>query len=206
MASQESIGQERQPPAPHIDDDILDLYASGSNSLESLSAIEEHLLTCPDCQTRLIAADEFIGLFRAAATQPDARPLSLRQRLFKARWIGAAAVVAAVFFLIFVGFPKSSMMPATVFMQSLRGPEAVAAITAGKPVRLVFDLTPAGAVGDYEVRIVNLLGTQVLAMPVESSNGHLSVLIRKLGVGSYWARVYRKANSEPIAEYGLRAE
>jgi hypothetical protein len=98
------------------------------------------------------------------------------------------------------------MMPATVFMRSLRGPEAVAAITAGKPVRLVFDLTPTGAVRDYEVRVVDLLGTQVLAIPVEFNNGQLSVLIRTLGVGSYWARVYRRANSELIAEYGLRAE
>jgi hypothetical protein len=192
--------------APHIDDDVLDRYASGSLRPELLAAIEEHLLTCPDCQTRLIATDEFIELFRAAATQPDARPQPFWRRLFNARWIAAAAVVAAVLFLVFVEFPKPLMVPATVFMQSLRGPEAVTAITAGKPVRLVFDLTPAGDVRDYEVRIVNPLGTQVLAIPAESSNGQLSVLIRKLGVGSYWARIYRRANSELIAEYGLRAE
>jgi hypothetical protein len=192
--------------APHIDEDVLDRYASGSLRPELLAAIEEHLLTCPDCQTRLIAVDEFIGLFRAAATQPDARPQPAWQRLFNARWIGAAAVVAAVLALVFVEFPRPRMMPATVFMQSLRGPEAVAAVTAGKPVRLVFDLTPTGAVRDYEVQIVDLLGTQVLAIPVEFNNGQLSVLIPKLGVGSYWARIYRRANSELIAEYGLRAE
>jgi hypothetical protein len=192
--------------APHIDDDVLDQYASGSLRPELLAAIEEHLLTCPDCQTRLIAMDEFMGLFRAAATQPDARPQPFWQRLFNARWIGAAAVVAAVLSLLFVEFPKPPMMPAMVFMQSLRGPEAVAAITAGKPVRLVFDLTPTGDVRDYEVRIVNLLGAQVLAVPMEFNNGQLSVLIRKLGAGSYWARIYRRANSELIAEYGLRAE
>jgi anti-sigma factor RsiW len=192
--------------APHIDDDVLDQYASGSLRPELLAGIEEHLLTCPDCQTRLISTDEFIGLFRTAATQPDARPQPLWQRLFNVRWIGTAVVVAAVFSFIFVQFPKPPMMPATVFMQSLRGPEAVAAITAGKPVRLVFDLTPTGAVRDYEVRVVDLLGTQVLAIPVEFNNGQLSVLIRTLGVGSYWARVFRRANSELIAEYGLRAE
>jgi hypothetical protein len=192
--------------APHIDDDVLDRYASGSVRPELLAAIEEHLLTCPDCQTRLIAVDEFIGLFRAAATQPDARPQPFWRRLFNARWIGAVAVVAAVLSLIFVEFPRPRLMPATVFMQSLRGPEAVATITAGNPVRLVFDFTPAGDARDYEVRVVNLLGTQVLAIPLESNNGQLSVLIRKLGVGSYWARIYRRANSELIAEYGLRAE
>jgi len=192
--------------APHIDDDVLEQYASGSLGPELLAAIEEHLLTCPDCQTRLIAVDEFIGLFRAAAMQPDARPRPLWQRLFNARWTVAFAVVAAVFFLIFLEFRKPPMTPATVFMQSLRGPEAVAAITAGKPIRLVFDLTPTGAARDYEVQVVNLLGTQVLAIPPEFHNGHLSVVIRKLAFGSYWVRIYRRANSEPIAEYGLRTE
>jgi len=192
--------------APHIDDDVLEQYALGSLGPELLAAIEEHLLTCRDCQTRLIAVDEFIGLFRAAAVQPDARPRPLWQRLFNFRWTAAFAVAAAVCFLIFLEFRKPPMTPATVFMQSLRGPEAVAAITAGKPVRLVFDLTPTGAARDYEVRVVNPLGTQVLAIPVEFNNGHLSVLIEKLGVGSYWVRIYNRANSEPIAEYGLRTE
>ena len=122
--------------APHIDDDVLDRYASESLRPELLAATEEHLLTCSDCQTRLIAVDEFIGLFRAAATQTDARPQPLRQRLFHARWIGAAAVVAAVFSLVFIELPKPSIIPATVFMHSLRGPEAVVPITAGKPVGL----------------------------------------------------------------------
>jgi hypothetical protein len=192
--------------APHIDDDVLDQYASESLRLELLAATEEHLLTCPDCQTRLMAVDEFVGLFRAAATQPDARPQPLWQRLFHARWIGAAAVVAAVFSLIFIELPKPPIAPATVFMQSLRGPEAVVPVTAGKPVRLVFDLTPTGDVRDYQVQVVNLLGIQVLAIPVELKNGELSALLQKLGAGSYWARIYRKGNSEPIAEYGLRAE
>jgi hypothetical protein len=190
----------------HIDDDFLDRYASESLRPELLAATEEHLLTCSDCQTRLIAVDEFIGLFRAAATQPDARPQPLRQRLFHARWIGAAAVVAAVFSLVFIEFPKPAIIPATVFMHSLRGPEAVVPITAGKPVRLIFDLTPAGDIRDYEVQIVNLLGTQVLASPVEFNHGQVSVLLQKLGAGSYWARIYQRGNSEPIAEYGLRAE
>ena len=194
--------------APHIDDDVLEQYAMGSVGTESLPAIEEHLLTCPDCQARLIQVDEFIGLFRAAATQLDARPQPLWRRLFHVRWIGAfvAAVVAAGLLLIFVDSRKPPVMPATVLMQSLRGPEAATAIPAGKPVRLVFDVTPAGDARDYEVRVVDLLGNQIFAIPVEINQGHLSVLIRKLGLGSYWVRIYRGANSEPIAEYGLKTE
>jgi anti-sigma factor RsiW len=194
--------------APHIDDELLDRYASGSLSGELLPALEEHLLSCPHCQTRLTQADEFVALFRQAATQPDARPQPLFRRLFNVRvliWMGAAAAVAAVFALMSADLRKPPAISATVFMRTLRGPESAAAVTPGKPVRLVFDLTPAGAAGDYEIRIVDLLGKPVLAIPAEFSDGHLSVLIRKPKSGSYWVRVYRKASNELIAEYGLRA-
>jgi anti-sigma factor RsiW len=196
-------------PQPHIDEELLDQYALGSLGRELLPAVEEHLLVCPDCQTRLAAADEFLGLFRVAATLPDARRRTFPSRLFSARvltWAGAAAMVVTVFFLMSGAFRQSPVAPAMVFMHGLRGPEAAAAIPAGKPARLVFDLTPTGTAQDYEVRIVNLLGTQVLAAPVELSDGHLSILIRKPKFGSYWVRVYRKANRELIAEFGLRAE
>jgi len=134
---------------------------------------------CSHCQTLLIALDQFAWLFRAAATQPDARLRPLSRRLFNARvlaWTGAAAMVAAVFSLIFVEFRKSPVAPAMVFMHALRGPEAAAAISVVKPARLVFDLTPTGTGRDYDVRIVNLLGTQVLAIPVEFNDGHLNIL------------------------------
>lgn len=196
-------------PAPHIDDEILDRYVSGSLQGDLLAATEEHWLACPHCQNRLIAADEFVGLFRAAATQPDARPQSIWSRLFNVRllgWTGAAAVFATVLFLISVEFRKSPVAIATVSMQALRGPEAAPVVAAGKPARLVFDVAPAGTARDYQIQIVNPLGTQVLASPAESNEGHLSLLVQKLDFGSYWVRIYRGANRELIAEYGLRAE
>ncbi len=196
-------------PDPHIDDELLDQYALGSPRRELLPAIEEHLLVCHDCQTRLASADEFLWLFRATAAQPDARRRPFLRRLFNARvltWAGAAAMVVAGFFLMSGEFRQLPMAPAMVFMHALRGPEAAAAISAGKPARLVFDLTPTGTAQDYEVQIVNLLGTQVLLAPVEFNDGHISILIRKPKLGSYWVRVYQRAKRELIAEYGLRAE
>jgi hypothetical protein len=193
----------------HIDDEILDRYASGSLHGELLAAVEEHWLACPRCQSRLIEADEFIGLFRAVARQPDARPQSIWSRLFSNRllgWTGAAAVFASVLLFISVEFRKAPVAIATVSMQALRGPEAVPAIAAGKPARLVFDLLPAGTAQDYQIQIVNALGTQVLSSPAESNDGHLSLLVRKIEFGSYWVRIYRTDTRELIAEYALRAE
>jgi len=188
--------------APHIDDDLLDQFAFRLLRPELPAPFGEYLLICPHCQTRLIALDQFAWLFRAAATQPDARPRPLSRRLFNARiltWTGAAAMVAAVFSLIFVKFRKSPVAPATVLMHALRGPEAAAAISVGNPARLVFDLTPTGTGRDYEVRIVNLLGTQVLAIPVEFNDAHLNILIKKLVEAKVWThgvRIYGRANSD----------
>jgi len=197
-------------PAPqHIEDEILDRYASGSLQGDLRAAVEEHWLACPRCQSRLVEADEFVALFRAAATQADARPQSIWSRLLAVRplgWTGAAAVVASVLLLVSTEFRKSPVPVATVAMQAARGPEAAPAIAAGKPARLVFDLVPDGTARDYQIQIVNPLGAEVLSSPAQSNGGRLSLLVRKLEPGSYWVRIHRGANHELLAEYGLRVE
>jgi hypothetical protein len=97
------------------------------------------------------------------------------------------------------------MAPATVLMQSLRGPDAPAQVAAGRPALLVFDLVPSPGVNEYEARIVNPVGVEILAAKVSSKDGRLAVLVERLPPGSYWVRVFRSDNREPIAEYGLRA-
>ena len=191
----------------HIDDELLDRYASGTAPAEMLGSMEEHLLVCLQCQDRLAAADEFVRLFRSAATQPDARPQPFYRRILKVRvlaWAGAAAMMAAAFFAVSTLSRRAPMAPATVFLHALRGPEAKVNASAGRPLRLAFDLTPEGPARDYEVQIVNPLGDQVLASPAESRDGHLSIFVRKLPAGSYWVRLYRRGSHQLLAEYGLQ--
>jgi hypothetical protein len=194
-------------PYMHIEDDLLDQYAIGTLAQERLAGVEEHLLICEACQSRLLASDEFAMLFRVTAVQPDAR-LQRGWRMFwnhrAASWTVAAAVFAA---LLLVGGPfRKPAAPATVFMQSLRGPDAPAQVTAGRAALLVFDLVPTTGVKDYQARIVNPVGTQILAAAVSSKDGHLAVLVDRLPPGSYWVRVFRTDSPDPIAEYGLRAK
>jgi anti-sigma factor RsiW len=63
---------------PHISDDLLDLYAIGTLSTASVAELEEHLLVCEMCRERLRESDEFAGLFRQAATLPEAGPPARR--------------------------------------------------------------------------------------------------------------------------------
>ena len=71
-------------PAPHIEENVLDRYAMGTLPGESIPKVEEHLLDCFFCQSRLVQTDEFLVYFRAAATQLDLRPVPLWQRLLNA--------------------------------------------------------------------------------------------------------------------------
>lgn len=195
-------------PAPHISDELLDQYALGTLPEERVAVVEEHLLSCEPCQSRLDASDEFAMLFRAASVQPDARPERSWRTFWNHRaasWTAAAAAMLAILLVVAGPFGKPPMAPATVLMQSLRGPEAPPHVAAGQPALLVFDIVPTAGVNDYEARIVNPLGVEILVAEVSFKDGRLAVLVDRLPRGSYWVRVFRTNNREPIAEYGLRA-
>jgi hypothetical protein len=195
-------------PAQHVNDDILDQYAIGTLPEERVAGVEEHLLVCQACQSRLDASDEFAMLFRAASVQPDARPRRGWQAFWNHRALTctvASAAMLAILLLVAGPFRKPPMAPVTVLMQSLRGPDAPAQVGAGRPALLVFDLVPSPGLNDYEARIVNPVGVEILAAKVSSKDGRLAVHVERLPPGSYWLRIFRSDDHEPIAEYGLRA-
>jgi hypothetical protein len=192
-------------PQEHINDEQLDLYAAGSIPAEDLPQVEEHLLLCESCRTRLSRADEFAALFRQAAALPGARA---RMRwLTSWRWRTAAGfAAAAVVTVMFVASRReqSAVLPAIVSMQSLRGPEAPARIEAGRAAILVFDIE-AQRDGGYEARIVDPEGKEVLHPRTQLRDGHLAIAVERLSKGSYWVRVYRTGGRDAVAEYGLEA-
>ena len=191
-------------PQPHINDDDLDLYALGCLSAEALPGVEEHFLICEACQSRLRLSDEFTALFRRAAAQPDARPTSHWERFWRrpvARAAAAAAMAAVL--LVVTRREGSQLAPAIVSMESLRGPEAPARVDAGRPAILVFDIeisTPRS----YEARLVDRQGNELQKPRTAAQDGRLAVPLEGLPKGSYWIRVYRAEERDPIAEYGLR--
>src|SRR5262245_7278701 len=124
----------------HISDEALERYAMGT-LVDSVGEIEEHLLDCPSCQDRLVEADEFLALFRIAAAQADAREVPWWRGIWMQRKIAPAAVTAAAaVLLIFLNVRAPHAIPgtpATVMMESMRGPESSAHITSGRPYLLM---------------------------------------------------------------------
>jgi hypothetical protein len=197
-------------PASHIEEDLLDQYAMATLPEGLVAEVEEHLLICSFCQKRLVETDEFLTIFREAANQMGARPARQPRRFWPSRaiaWASAAAAVAALLaFLISTERHDAKPPPATLFMQSLRGPGAAAHIVSDRPYRLVFDL-PVQTTVDYKVDIVDEVGNRILTIRAEVRNGQLLVPLEKLERGSYWVRVFRaQPDKQLVAEYGLRSD
>src|SRR6266567_1564697 len=120
-------GEPTKMSSLHIEEVEMDRYAMGVLSEPLLPAFEEHLLGCSTCQSRLSATDDFVRIFRAAATQLETRPVPFWSRILRARgvlWAGAAALAALSLVFVETQPRNPSMPPAMVLMQSLRGPEA----------------------------------------------------------------------------------
>lgn len=58
--------------ADHVVDDLLEAYALDTLAVESLAYVEEHLLVCEDCRSRLQAIDEFVTGFQAMSRKRTA--------------------------------------------------------------------------------------------------------------------------------------
>jgi Putative zinc-finger len=196
-------------PMAHIEEDLLDRYAMGALSGDTVQRVEEHLLSCKLCQARLVETDEFLAVFSEAATQPDARPTRRWTELILSRtalWAGAALAGLTVFLAVQMRH-EATQPTATVLMQSFRGAELEARMASGKPVVLAFDLTVQAPAADYQIEVVDTAGNEVLKTRPELKDGRLTGLITKLASGSYWVRVYRiRPATELVAEYGLEAQ
>jgi hypothetical protein len=68
----------RTEPALHLSEDTTELYALRRLSLEELSSVEGHIITCADCQDAVIRAAAFAGIIRQALHQltEELRPIS----------------------------------------------------------------------------------------------------------------------------------
>jgi anti-sigma factor RsiW len=196
--------------SPHIEENLLERYAMGPLPEQILAVLEEHLLVCPDCQSRLVRLDEFVAAFREVASKIQSRPArgwTPLRRFPRLAWAVPAAALAAALLLMIFKPGTTPAAPAIVHMQALRGPEALARIAAGQPALLVFDVPETGAPVKYEVEVVDPNGAPVLTVESESHAGQLSVPVRKLGRGSYWVRVYQHLPGRRLLEeYALRVK
>ncbi len=198
-------------PTPHIDENVLDRYAMGTLPGAAIPQVEEHLLSCSFCQSRLVETDDFLTHFRAAVTQVELHTAPFWRRFLNAQrfiWGGSAVLAAGLVLLLVTGEPRlNKPEPAMVLMQSLRGPEEQAQIAKGSPSLLIFDLPMASTHPSYEVEVVDTAGKQILKGQGIVKDDRLAFPIQKLAPAGYWVRIYQKQPARAlVAEYGLQAK
>jgi hypothetical protein len=192
----------------HVEEDRLEQYAIGRLSAAFIPEVEEHLLICTTCQSRLVELDEFVHTFRSAVTQLETRlPFWKRAPgLLFMRVAGPIALLAIAIGLVEVSHRSPNLPAAVVLMQSLRGTDAGARIAAEKPAILVFDMPLPPPPEQCRMEIVNLNGTKVLETGTMLHEGRLAGSVRGLARGTYWVRLYRREDNELLSEFSLKTD
>jgi anti-sigma factor RsiW len=62
----------------HISDDLLEAYAVGRASEADVACLEEHMLVCEPCRSRLVAMESFVSLLRGALEAEERRSARVR--------------------------------------------------------------------------------------------------------------------------------
>lgn len=204
---------------PHLDEGQLEHYSMGTLPVGHVAQFEEHFLTCPECQDRLLEMDAWINHVRSVSPRLRAEPRGgWRYRCSKifasqrSVWAAGLAVGAV---LLVAGRPllnrEAPGGPVTVALRSDRGRQDVASglAPAGRKLVLSIDLTQVAPAASYRLEIVDRRGKQVWDGAISANagsadTGRLDQPVSKLPAGTYFVRLYGAA--ELLREYPLSVE
>jgi hypothetical protein len=196
--------------ATHTDERVLEAYAMGAVAPETLAELEEHLLSCGACRTRLEQQESFVHLFREAAADLRIRPERAYQHRWNYRLAAWALTPIAACLLFFMMAPSphlSSVPPPAVILHPLRGAEAPIRIKPGTDFLLVLDAPLADASQPYQIQFVDREGREIHRTAVVARNDRLTLRCAGLSRGVYWVRVYGSSpDPAPLIEYRLQVE
>lgn len=189
----------------HLDTETLEQYSMGKSSVEMTTLIEEHLLTCGECQGKLRETEEYLLAMRTASEQlrRDARGAKGREWRIPA-WF---TVLAAAGVMLLVAATLRLVRPAGpvvgVSLTALRGNGAGSSAPAGRELLLHPDLTGLAEVSTYRLEIVDQTGHTVRQATFARARNGVKVL--GLNAGLYFVRVYLPAG-DLLREYGLQVQ
>ena len=188
----------------HESDDQLELYALDRLDDTAVERIEEHLIICGRCRSRLEDAGLFARAIQQALRNPA--PLEMPRRLgWFEGWHLRFALGGALAFALLLGVlayrnaSHVSLPPvATLTLSAMRGDSP--AVSPAKEL----DLTLLGAtVAPLNVELVDASGQGVWSGPAEIRNETAHVRVaRALSPGTYFARL-RTPAGELLHEYGF---
>ncbi len=192
---------ERDQSAPqifnesHLTEDALEVYTLGRlSSEEDIAAVEEHLLVCGHCQTRLEKMDEFVEAAVAGTKAIAASPEPNRYR----NYLPIAIAASAALMVFIPGLLEQKTEPTSIDLVAVRN-ESRLSVPARKPLNLKPDLTGLSEAA-YAWELSGADG-DVKAKGQLTLNGRLSV--SGLAEGQYWLRLKPAGHQEILREFSL---
>jgi anti-sigma factor RsiW len=199
----------------HVSEEQLELYAVGKLSGEALDSLEDHLMVCSGCRTRLEEMDEYVATMRAGLRRVNAaeRPTPLIAWPAWARdWRALSAAGAMAVLLVALLSPRLNLteprpeLYSDVSLESARGLESVAHMPAGRGAALALDIATVEERSGLKAEVVDGGGGSVWSAPVTVDGQRGLVRVeRALNTGTYWVRLFNSQGRQ-LREYALRVD
>lgn len=191
----------------HIQDDLIERYSMDRLTEPELSEVEEHLLTCTQCQERVEAEDRFTRAARAALSRPESavsEPKPSWQPM-RNRWLGLAFAGALALLMYFLLPTRTrTTQSQTVQLMAVRGTGDAGRARTGIPLLLELD-TASLQPGAYSANVTDAAGNSIWKKDVTVSGSRLDVRVdASLTAGKYWVHLYN--GSDLIREFSLLVE
>ena len=181
----------------HLTEDALEVYSLGRLlAEEDLSILEEHLLVCSYCQTRLHKIDQFVQ-----AASDGAKAFAEASIKKKSRRLLTLSIAAAVAFLGVIPLALQRIAaPVEVVLVAMRDEKGFS-VSAGKALQIKPDCT--GLHADSLVWELASIEGKLLRSGIIASSG--TIATAQLSSGQYWLRLRDFDSSELLREFSLEA-
>lgn len=200
---------------PHFSEELLEKYAMGRMAEEQTQPLEEHLLLCSECQTRVALLDDYVGAAKTAAAALERKKAVSRPRLLDnlagrlwqiPRPVWALGLAAAITIAVVIPMRQQETRQTEVYLSTVRGSDTNSS-AAGK-ILFNIDLSTVAALPAYQLQLVDSVGSEIWKSRVLPQNNQILAPVPvKLRTGRYWVRLYSEADSaHPLQEFALNIE
>ncbi len=180
----------------HLTEDALEVYSLGRlSSEEDIAVVEEHILVCGYCQTRLEKMDGFVEAAVAGAKLVAANPAPDKSR----NYLPIAIAASAALMVFLPGVFEQNNQQASIDLVAVRNETKLTA-PAHQSLNLKPDLTGLSATA-YDWELSRIDGQVQSSGKLDLNSGRL--VISGLDAGQYWLRLKTAGQQDVLREFSL---
>lgn len=192
----------------HVSEELLERYLARQGSESEVEVVETHLLVCDSCRDRLDELEDYRTVMRQGfallASQPEQVQARARLSGLPAwrlpRWSPRFSMIAAAAALALAAF---LLVPANVSLTSERGSDTAATAPPGRILQLHLDSSGLPD-GEVSVEIVDSNGNAIGERQLLVRSNQVTVGVRPLWSGLYYARIYSSKDGHLDSDRLLR--